>query len=86
MLDALCGGYRSVLALDPIEIAALPALVLRHAAVSFAHWTGRWRQGLSPVDDPRERARRLARLAEWLTDEGPRLVTVAAGADKPKPT
>jgi Ser/Thr protein kinase RdoA (MazF antagonist) len=83
--EALCEGYRSVLALDPIEVGALPALVLRHAAISFAHWTGRWRQGLSPIDHSRERARRMVRVAEWLTEEGPRLVAIASGADKGKP-
>jgi hypothetical protein len=34
----------------------------------------------SDRDDSRERARRLARLAEWLSGEGPRLVAVASGA------
>jgi len=85
VLQALCAGYRSVLSLDPIEIAALPSLILRHAAISLAHWTGRWRQGLSPIDDARERARRIGRLAEWLGDEGPRLVAVAVGAHKVEP-
>ncbi len=85
VLQALCDGYRSVLELDPTEIGALPALVLRHAAVSLAHWTGRWRQGLSPIQDARERAHRIVRLSEWLTDEGTRLAAVASGADKPRP-
>jgi Ser/Thr protein kinase RdoA (MazF antagonist) len=86
VLGALCDGYRSILPLDPTEIAALPALVMRHAAISFAHWTGRWRQGVSPVDDARERARRILRLAEWLAADGARLVAVASGVDKPAPT
>jgi Ser/Thr protein kinase RdoA (MazF antagonist) len=85
VLHALCAGYRSVLSLDPTEIGAVPSLILRHAAISFGHWTGRWRQGLSPIDDARERARRIARLATWLSDEGPRLVAVASGAHKVKP-
>lgn len=85
VLRALCGGYRSALELDPTEIGALPALVRRHAAVSLAHWTGRWRQGLSPVDDARERARRIVRLEGWLDHEGALLLAVASGIDKPKP-
>lgn len=82
ILRAIVDGYGRVLPLDPAEIAALPALVIRHAAVSLVHWAGRWRQGLSPASDAAERAARLIRLDDWLEQDAIRLVAVASGVRK----
>lgn len=78
-LEAFTRGYRTVLPLDPLEIAALPALMLRRSAIGLVHWTGRWRQGIGSRDEPRARVERSALFATWLEDEAPRLAVVASG-------
>lgn len=78
--DALgeCGrfgrAYSAVLPLDPSELAALPALLRLRAAVSFAHWVGRYRAGLASADDVRPRAARALFTTEWVEANGEALV------------
>ena len=72
-------GYSSVLALDPTEIAALPALLELRAGVSLVHWIGRMRAGLATIEDVRPRAGRALFTYEWVRDNGPELVHRAMG-------
>jgi Ser/Thr protein kinase RdoA (MazF antagonist) len=67
-------AYSRVLPLDATELAALPALLRVRAAVSFAHWIGRYRAGLATVDDVRPRAGRALFTAEWVDANGELLV------------
>lgn len=84
LLDALAASYRRVLALDPVEIAALPSLLLRRCAIGAVHWMGRWRQGIVDVEAARERPRRLVGFVRWLEAASPRLVLVASGEGMPR--
>ncbi len=86
LLDAVAAGYRRVLPLDPVEVAALPSLLLRRCAVGAVHWIGRWRQGIVDLETARERPRRLVRFVAWLDAAGPRLALVADGDVKPPPS
>ena len=78
-LEAFVRGYGTVLPLDPLEVAALPDLMLRRSAIGLVHWIGRWRQGIAPRDEPLARVRRGALFARWLERNDARVVTVAAG-------
>lgn len=79
LLDALADGYRRVLPLDPAELAALPALLLRRCAIGVVHWMGRWRQGIVDIETARERPRRLVPFVRWLDEAAAQLVLVAGG-------
>ena len=83
LLDALADGYRRVLPLDPAELAALPALLLRRCAIGVVHWIGRWRQGIVDLESARERPRRLVPFVRWLDEAAPQLVLVAGGEAGP---
>ena len=83
VLDALIGGYRRALPLDPTEAAAIPELLLRRSAFGIAHWIGRWRAGLCGPEEPLARVGRNALLNAWLTAHGPRLVLAVAGEKLP---
>ena len=72
-------GYSSVLALDPTEIGALPALLELRAGVSLVHWIGRMRAGLATIDDVRPRADRALFTYEWVRANGAELVARAMG-------
>jgi Ser/Thr protein kinase RdoA (MazF antagonist) len=72
-------AYSRVLALDPSELASLPALLRLRAAVSFAHWVGRYRAGLATADDVRPRAGRALFTNEWVEANGEALVRSALG-------
>ncbi|HKC91322.1 MAG TPA: phosphotransferase [Candidatus Limnocylindria bacterium] len=77
--DTFGRGYSSVLPLDPMEIAALPALLELRAGVSFMHWVGRMRAGLATIDDVRPRAGRALFTYEWARANGDELVRRAMG-------
>lgn len=85
LIDALAAGYRRVLWLDPMEIGAVPALMLRRSATGLIHWIGRWRQQIAPADEPVERATRIVAFTEWLDANAARLAVVAAGGIKSAP-
>jgi Ser/Thr protein kinase RdoA (MazF antagonist) len=78
-MDAFGRGYSAVLALDPAELLALPALLLVRAGVSVVHWIGRYRAGLSTTDDVRPRAGRALFTHEWVERHGENLVRGALG-------
>ncbi len=85
LLGGLAAAYRRVLPLDPAELAALPSLLLRRAAIGAVHWIGRWRQGIVDLETARERPRRLVPFAAWLDAAAPHLALVAMGDVKPRP-
>jgi Ser/Thr protein kinase RdoA (MazF antagonist) len=72
-------AYSSVLALDPAEVLALPALLNARAGVSFAHWVGRMRAGLSGIEEVRPRAGRALLTAEWVAQNGEELARRGLG-------
>lgn len=82
LLEALTAGYRRSLPLDPLEVAAIPDLMLRRAAFGLVHWIGRWRQGIAPRDEPVERVERSTRFAQWLDGNAARVALTAAGEAK----
>ncbi|GAB3422418.1 phosphotransferase enzyme family protein [Flindersiella endophytica] len=53
--SAFRGGYQRVVTLDAAEEAAIPALLRRRLLGSAIWRAGRWRLGLSDLDDVRER-------------------------------
>lgn len=73
-VDVFADGYAEHVSLGPQEIAALPALLLRRNLVVFWHWAGRWKIGLSPETDVRERFARAVDLQDWLDQHGGELV------------
>lgn len=72
-------AYSSVLALDPAEVLALPALLNLRAGVSFAHWIGRMRAGLATIDEVRPRAGRALFTAKWVAENGEELARRGLG-------
>ncbi len=83
LIEALVGGYRRALPLDPSEAAAIPELLLRRSAFGIVHWIGRWRSGLCGADEPVARAERNGILTAWLDVNAPRLALTVAGAKLP---
>lgn len=70
-------AYLGVLRFDPIEIAALPALMRLHEAVAVVWWAGRVREGLSPDSENVRHADRALALDRWLEANGHDLVAEA---------
>ena len=68
-----------MLALDPAEVLALPALLNVRAGVSFAHWVGRMRAGLAGIDEVRPRAGRALFTAQWVAQNGEELARRGLG-------
>lgn len=83
LIEALVGGYRRALALDPSEAAAIPELLLRRSAFGIVHWIGRWRSGLCGPEEPIARAGRNGLLTEWLDGSAGRLALTVAGTKLP---
>lgn len=83
VLEALADGYRRVLPLDPLEIAAMPELVVRRAAIGVVHWIGRWMAGVAPRSEPLERVERSAFLVGWIDENASRLALTVAGSRPP---
>ena len=80
LLEALAAGYRRSLALDPVEAAAIPALMRRRNAFGVIHWLGRQRQGIASPDEPLARIARGLMLSAWLDEHAPRVVATVMGA------
>jgi homoserine kinase type II len=83
LLEALAAGYRRALPLDPLEVAAVPDLMLRRSAIGIVHWLGRWQQGIAPRAEPEARVERGIRFVEWLDANAPRVAATVAGGFKP---
>lgn len=72
-------AYSAVLALDPAEVLALPALLNLRAGVSLAHWIGRMRGGLADIEEVRARAGRALSTAKWVARNGEELARRGLG-------
>jgi homoserine kinase type II len=83
LLEALAAGYRRALPLDPLEVAAIPDLMLRRSAGGIVHWLGRWQQGIAPRAEPEARVGRSLRFVQWLDANAPRVAATVAGGFKP---
>ncbi|WP_412539688.1 phosphotransferase [Longispora sp. K20-0274] len=57
-------GYRSIVDVSEAELAAVPVLTLLRAMSSVVWRAGRWRQGLSTLDEVVERLAEIVLLAE----------------------
>lgn len=77
--DEFGRAYCGRLALDPTELAALPALLRLRAGVSFVHWLGRLRSGLTSPEEVRRRAARALVTRDWVDENGEVLVARALG-------
>ena len=78
-LEAFAGAYRRSLPLDPLEVAALPDLMLRRAAIGLVHWLGRWRAGIADRSEPVARVERTTRFVRWIDENAPRVALTVAG-------
>lgn len=83
VLDAVANGYRRVLPLDPVEIAATPELMVRRSAIGLVHWMGRWRAGIAGRNEPLERIERSIFLTGWIDENASRLALTVAGTLPP---
>lgn len=86
LLEALANGYRRVLPLDPLEVAAIPDLMVRRSAIGLVHWIGRWRAGIAQRNAPLERVARSVFLAAWIDENASRLALTVVGARPPGTT
>jgi Ser/Thr protein kinase RdoA (MazF antagonist) len=70
-------SYMTALPLDPIEVAALPALVLLQSAIVVVWLAGRGLEGHSTAEALGRYVDQGLTLREWITRNGARLVAVA---------
>lgn len=73
ILAALARGYGRARTLDHAEVATIPTLFRLRAYTSLIHRLGRWRAGLSPLEDVLWRARAALERDDWLRANGERL-------------
>lgn len=73
ILAALALGYGRARTLDHAEVASIPTLFRLRAYTSLIHRLGRWRAGLSPLEDVLWRARAALERDDWLRANGERL-------------
>ncbi len=83
VLEALATGYRRTLPLDPLEVAAMPELMVRRSAIGLIHWIGRWRAGIADRSEPLERVDRSRAFLTWIDENAARLAVTVAGASPP---
>ena len=74
IITALLRGYARHATLTPDEIAAIPALYRFRAYTSLIHRLGRWRAGFSPLEHVLRRANAALERADWLSQNGERLI------------
>lgn len=70
-------AYLGALRLDPIEIAALPALMRLGDASAVIWWAGRVREGLAPISENARHTDRALALDRWLEANGRELIAEA---------
>ena len=70
-------AYLGVLRLDPVEIAALPALMRLGDAAAVVWWAGRVRDGLTPDSENARHTDRALALDRWLDANEEELVAEA---------
>lgn len=83
VLEAFASGYRGILPLDPLEVAAMPEMMVRRSAIGIVHWIGRWRAGIAPRDEPLARVERSVAFLRWIDANAPRVALTVAGATPP---
>jgi homoserine kinase type II len=74
-------GYLGRLPLDPIELAALPALAILHWAVIVVWWAGRSLEGRPFPDGIAALIQRAHAVEQWATDHGRAIVAEALRAN-----
>jgi homoserine kinase type II len=79
-IAALLWGYVRHRALDAAEVAAIPTLFRLRAYTSLLHRLGRYRQGLSPLEDVVWRATAALERDAWLRTNGERLTQMVGEA------
>jgi homoserine kinase type II len=77
IIAALLWGYTQWRTLDSAEVAAIPTLFRLRAFTSLIHRLGRYRQGLSPLEDVLWRAMAALEREAWLRANGERLIQMA---------
>ncbi|MEP6694549.1 MAG: phosphotransferase [Chloroflexota bacterium] len=77
---AVARGYLRTLALDPAEIAALPALVVLQSAIILVWWTGRGVEGHATPEKLAEQVADALSVRDWIATNGTRLVAEALRA------
>jgi len=80
IIAALLWGYVRRRALDDAEVATIPTLFRLRAYTSLLHRLGRYRQGLSPIDDVVWRATAALERDAWLRANGERLTQMVGEA------
>jgi homoserine kinase type II len=73
-------AYLGTLPLDPMELAALPALVLLHSAIVVVWLAGRALEGQSTPQALDQYVDQALTLREWIRNNGPQLVAEALTA------
>jgi homoserine kinase type II len=73
-------GYLGTLSLDPMELAALPAMVLLQSAIVVVWLAGRTIEGLSTPQGLAEYLERTFALQDWIAGNGTALVAEALRA------
>lgn len=79
-VTALMRGVVSAVRLDPAEICAVPELVVGRSVGSALWRAGRWRRGLSELDDVADRLDELAATVTFVSESGDELLDVLAQA------
>jgi homoserine kinase type II len=74
-------GYLQRLPLDPMELAALPALAILHWAVIVVWWAGRSLEGRTFPDGIAALVDRALAIERWVTDHGREIVAEALRAN-----
>jgi homoserine kinase type II len=78
---ALLRGAASVRCLEPVEVAALPDLLIARSLGSVLWRAARWRAGLGPFGEVTAHAGRLEATTRWLAANQDAFVSVAAAAN-----
>lgn len=82
IIAALLRGYARRRTLDSAEIAAIPTVFRLRAYTSLIHRLGRYRQGLSPLEQVVWRAQAALAREEWLRAQSERLIQTVDEAQR----
>jgi homoserine kinase type II len=74
IIEAFVRGYARLITLTSEEIAALPLLFRLRAYTSLIHRLGRYRQGLSKLEETLDRAEAAIAREDWVRAHGERLI------------
>lgn len=82
LVDAFAAGYLAACDLTPAEREAIPDLLLKRESISFVHWFGRQRLGLTSHADIMNRIERLVSLFTWLEANRSQLIAALMSTDR----